>query len=50
MVAHKVKKVFVSDKNNDDIEDIKEKYPEIIENIEIQSVNTIRDCESIFIE
>jgi endopeptidase La len=45
-----IKKVFVSDENNDDIEDIKEKYPEIIENIEIQSVSTIRDCESIFVE
>jgi hypothetical protein len=41
--------VLVSIENNDDVEEINKKYPEIIENIEIQLVEKIKDCESIFI-
>ena len=44
-----IKKVFISKENIDDIDEIKEKYAEIIENLEIQLIDRIKDCESIFI-
>jgi len=44
-----IKKVFISKENSDDVDEIKEKYPEIIENLEIELVERIKDCDSIFI-
>jgi ATP-dependent Lon protease len=44
-----IKKVFISSENSDDVDEIKEKYSEIIENLDIQLVSVIKDCESIFL-
>ncbi len=43
-----IKRVLVSNENDDDIEEIKSKYPEIIENLEINMVKDIKDCSIIF--
>ena len=45
-----IKKAYISIENIDDINEIKEKYPEILRNIEIQLVERIKDCESIFVD
>ena len=44
-----IKKVFISIENEEDVEDIKLKYPEIIQELEIKLVSEIKDCENIFI-
>ena len=44
-----IKKVLVSIENEDDINEIKEKYPEIIEELDITLVENIKDCKKIFI-
>jgi len=44
-----IKRVLISIENEDDVTEIKEKYPEIIENLEIKLVTIIKDCELIFI-
>ena len=44
-----IKRVLISTENEDDVNEIKEKYNEIIENIEIKLVTEIKDCEIIFI-
>jgi ATP-dependent Lon protease len=43
-----IKRVLISIENEDDVTEIKEKYPEIMENIEIKLVKVIKDCELIF--
>jgi endopeptidase La len=43
-----IKRVLISIENEDDINDIKEKYSEIIQNLEIIMVSEIKDCEIIF--
>lgn len=45
-----IKTAYISIENQEDIDEIKEKYPEILENLEIQLVERINDCESIFID
>ena len=44
-----ITRVLISIDNEDDVIEIKEKYPEIIENIEIKLVTVIKDCELIFL-
>jgi len=44
-----IKKVLISEENSDDIEEIKIKYPEIVDNIEIITVKNILDCQIIFV-
>jgi len=44
-----IKRVFISNENKEDVEDIKLKYAEIIDNLEIVLVNEIKDCKKIFI-
>lgn len=44
-----IKKVLISEENSDDIEEIKTKYPEIVDNIEIITVKNILDCQIIFL-
>jgi ATP-dependent Lon protease len=43
-----IKNVLVSIENEDDVEDIKKKYAEIVEDIDIKLVTTINDCNIIF--
>jgi endopeptidase La len=44
-----IKKVLISEENTDDIEEIKTKYSEIVDNIEIITVKNIIDCQIIFL-
>jgi endopeptidase La len=44
-----IKKVLISEENTDDIEEIKTKYSEIVDNIEIIMVKNIIDCQIIFL-
>jgi endopeptidase La len=44
-----IKRVLISDENVDDVEEIKTKYSEIIENMEIILVKKIIDCELIYV-
>jgi endopeptidase La len=44
-----IKRVLISDENLDDVEEIKTKYNEIIENMEIILVKKIIDCELIYV-
>lgn len=44
-----VKRVLISVENEDDVKEIKEKYAEIIENLEIILVTEIKDCDLIFL-
>ena len=44
-----IKKVLISEENTDDIEEIKTKYSEIVDNIEIITVKNIIDCQLIFL-
>ena len=43
-----IKRVLISNENEDDIKEIKEKYSEIVEDLEIILVTQIKDCEIIF--
>ena len=44
-----IKKVLISEENTDDIEEIKTKYSEIVDNIEVIMVKNILDCQLIFL-
>jgi len=44
-----IKRVLISDENVDDVEEIKTKYSEIVENMEIIMVKKIVDCELIYV-
>jgi ATP-dependent Lon protease len=44
-----IKNVLVSSENEDDVEEIRKKYSEIIEDINIKLVTCIDDCDNIFI-
>ena len=44
-----IKKVLISEENTDDIEEIKTKYSEIVDNIEVIMVRNILDCQLIFL-
>ena len=44
-----IKKVLISNENEDDVDEIKNKYAEIIEDIDIKLVSYITDCEDIFL-
>jgi len=44
-----IKKVLVSSENEDDVEEIRKKYSEIVEDIDIKLVNHIDDCKIIFV-
>ena len=44
-----IKRVLISDENVDDVEEIKTKYSEIVENMEIIMVKKIIDCELIYV-
>jgi ATP-dependent Lon protease len=44
-----IKRVFISIENKEDVEEIKTKYSEIIENLEIIMVSEIKDCINIFV-
>ena len=44
-----IKRVLISEENIDDVEEIKTKYSEIVENIEIIMVKKIIDCELIYV-
>jgi ATP-dependent Lon protease len=43
-----IKRVLISVENEDDVNEIKEKYEEIIQNLEIILVSEIKDCEIIY--
>jgi endopeptidase La len=43
-----IKRVLISVENEDDVNEIKEKYEEIIQNLEIIMVSEIKDCEIIY--
>jgi endopeptidase La len=43
-----IKRVLISDENVDDVEEIKTKYSEIVDNMEIIMVKKIIDCELIY--
>jgi len=43
-----IKRVLISEENIDDVEEIKTKYSEIVENMEIIMVKKIIDCELIY--
>ena len=45
-----IKHVLVSYENEDDVTEIKEKYPEIIEDIDIKLVTHIDECKIIFVD
>ena len=44
-----IKRVLISDENVDDVEEIKTKYSEIVDNMEIIMVKKIIDCELIYV-
>jgi ATP-dependent Lon protease len=44
-----IKRVLISDENVDDVEEIKTKYSEIVDNMEIIMVKKIVDCELIYV-
>jgi len=44
-----IKRIFISQENTEDAEEIKNKYPEIINDMEIVFVNKISDCMNIYI-
>jgi ATP-dependent Lon protease len=45
-----IKNVLVSSENEDDVEEIKNKYAEIVNDINIKLVSNINDCEEIFLQ
>lgn len=45
-----IKNVLVSKENEDDVEEIKNKYTEIVCDINIKLVSNINDCEEIFLQ
>ena len=44
-----IKRVFISIENKEDVEEIKTKYSEIIDNLEIIMVSEIKDFINIFV-
>jgi endopeptidase La len=45
-----IKKAFISIENKEDIDEIRQKYPDVLEKLEVQLVEQINDCESIFVD